>query len=143
MEEPILTITGPLLLISLVAIGVLLFVTILKVLREFSFFAGSTSVIASVCVTALCILGMREFLIGPGVRVILIPYTALALAILLLLFFRWGGQFIRYGRRESLNKTIKKGKYRDKTVNKLREKKASNKIDGKNTNKTITRQFRS
>lgn len=104
MEEAIQAITEPLLAISLVALGVLLFVTILRSLREFSFFESRTAVVVAVCVTILSTIGIHEFFIAPGGPteytptssdtnidqnkgfgggLFLLPYAALAVAIVL------------------------------------------------------------
>jgi hypothetical protein len=84
------------LVLSAVAVFAILFVTILKVLREAAFFKGRTSVLIALCVALLCIVGLSEFVVPNGLHggpeptvktrgtldYLLLPYVALAVAIL-------------------------------------------------------------
>lgn len=104
MEESVQAITELLLAISLVALGLLFFVMIMRSLREFSFFESRTALIVAVCVTILSTIGIHEFFIAPGGpteytptssdtnidqnkgfggSLFLLPYAALAVAIVL------------------------------------------------------------
>ena len=71
-------------IIILVPIFILLLVIIFHAIRSASVFSGMSSFILSVCVTILAIMGIAECLRN-SITVILIPYTAMALTILLLL----------------------------------------------------------
>lgn len=123
MEEPIQAITEPLLTISLVALGVLLFVTILRSLRECSLFESRTAVLVAVCVTILSTIGAYEFFIVPGEpteytppssdtnidqnkdfggSLFLLPYAALAVAIVLSLFLLSVRRTIKYKKQRSV-----------------------------------------
>lgn len=102
--EPVQAIAQPLLVISLAAFGVVIFATILRALREHSFFGNQTAFIVAVCVTVLSVIGIHEFCTvpggppqhdtvssddstgreaGDGISLFLLPYAALGLAILL------------------------------------------------------------
>ncbi len=84
------------LLLTLTAIFVILFVTVLKIVRGVSFFQGKTAVIMALCVSVLCVVGLLQFLVVPGgtynateanmkitvtVSYLLLPQVALASAI--------------------------------------------------------------
>jgi len=88
------------LLATLAAIFVILFVTMLKILRQVSFFQGKTAVVMALCVSVLCIVGLSQFLAIPGVTGteigihneagspishLLLPYVALAVAVAVML----------------------------------------------------------
>ncbi len=125
MQETIKTITDNSLAISLAALGVLIFVIILKALREYSFFRGRTAVIVAICVAILSIMGMYELLMSPerplyrtpcypyenankdedgGISVYLVPYAALGVAILLLVLLLLAHQVVRWIKRQCLCK---------------------------------------
>jgi undecaprenyl pyrophosphate phosphatase UppP len=95
-----ISISEVMLLATLVAIFVILFVTMLKILRQVSFFQGKTAVIMALCVSVLCIVGLSQFLAIPGVTYseagihnetsgpishLLLPYVALAVAVAVML----------------------------------------------------------
>lgn len=85
-------------LLCLIAFFTLLFVIILKSLRHASFFGRKTSVVLSLCVSILCIIGLCQLFVtdkvsdvsessreySPDFNLILLPYEALAVVILLL-----------------------------------------------------------
>lgn len=104
MKEAIYCFGGLLLFLALVAIFILLFVVIHRVLKEVSFFKGATAVIVVLCVSLLSVIGLPQLVAGgDGIQnvndnegraggildFILIPYAALAVAILLLLLLRF------------------------------------------------------
>ena len=124
MKESIGAIAEPLLVLSLVALVVLIFVTILKALRGSSFFTGKTAVVVAVCATLLSVIGIYEFLMAPerpqrpirsenntdqnsGSRwtLLLLPYAALSIAILLGLLLLWARGSIQYMKQKRLKKT--------------------------------------
>ena len=129
MEQTMLAITEPMLMISLMTIGVLIFISILRSLRESSFFASKTTVVIAVCITILCIVGMHEFLIAPWsqpehkgvspghsgdenkepvIALYLLPYAALAVTILLLLIVLSIKRIIRRTRQRHLDKDVER-----------------------------------
>jgi len=108
MTEFIQSISSPICFLCLVAIFVLLFATILTALRQMSFFECKTTVIVALCVSILCIMGLHQTFLGTGrtgevaekmvvetstqtsekednfgLRVLLLPYSVLAIAMLL------------------------------------------------------------
>jgi len=91
----------PILFLVVVCIFVILLLTILNVLKQMSFFKGKTAVIVAACVSLLGIIGLHQYFFvttgiggisdksensGTGLNIILLPYAALVLAILLLIF---------------------------------------------------------
>lgn len=116
MNMSIEAMTGPLTVISLVALGVLLFVTILRSLRESSLFGSGSAAVLAACVTILALLGVHEFFVAPGRTpdstptpsdtdidhnggdLLLLPYAALAVAILLSLLLLSAGRIIQGGK---------------------------------------------
>ena len=96
MNEYISILPEIMLVLSAVAVFAILFVTILKVLREAGFFKGRTAVLIALCVALLCIVGLSEFVVPNGLHggpeptvktrgtldYLLLPYVALAVAIL-------------------------------------------------------------
>jgi hypothetical protein len=115
MNDSIHTVINPLEAMVLMAVGVLIFVIILKTLKEMALFRGQTVVVVAVCVTLLCLLGMNDFLGNRGIPLpgtpapaagstgdrdfhiplLLIPYAALGLSILALLLLMSIGRFFR------------------------------------------------
>ena len=90
---------APMFVLCAVAIFVILFAIILRTLRQMPFFYGSNPVPIAVCVTLLCILGLHQLFVQPAgtetapaddarrsLDFLLLPYTAMALAMLVLLF---------------------------------------------------------
>jgi len=66
MEKPLLTFDGFTSLLTGIVILVLLFVTILEVLRQVSFFKGPTSVVVALCVSLLSVISLCRFLLSEG-----------------------------------------------------------------------------
>lgn len=108
MYELITAALTPVSLLCMSAFFTIIFVVILKVLREMSLFSNKMTVIVSLCVSLLCILGLYEFFISsqktenipesvaieipnralekdikPKLFIILLPYATLGIAILL------------------------------------------------------------
>ena len=98
MKEHILMLSESTSLLCLIAIFVLLFVIILKVLRQQSFFGKNTAIVLSLCVSLLCIIGLSQLFVAtekvgevsensrkfsPDLDFILLFYAALAIALLL------------------------------------------------------------
>jgi ABC-type uncharacterized transport system permease subunit len=96
MEKQIFAIHEFILLLSGAVIFVLLFVVIYKILKQMSIFRGLTSAIVAVCVSLLSVIGLSQFFVIADVAckttanrrditldVILLPYTALAIAVIL------------------------------------------------------------
>ncbi len=80
--------------IVLVSIFVILLVVIFKPIKSAFNLDTFPSCVLSVCVSALCIIGMRHFLKG-SIEVILLPYAAMAIAILLILLFSFIGKHFK------------------------------------------------
>lgn len=70
----------------MVSIFIILLVVIFHTVRSAFDLGEIGSFFVSVCVSALCIIGIRHFLKG-SIEVILLPYTAMAIAILLISLF--------------------------------------------------------
>ncbi len=101
MERSIFFLYEFMLLLLGVIIFVILFVTILTVLKEISIFQRATAVIVAVCVSVLSIIGLARFFIVSeatcetttngcemNVDFILLPYVALALTVMLVFLAR-------------------------------------------------------
>ena len=99
MEESTVSLGGFLLVLAAGAIFVLLFATTLEVLRKMSFFNRASVVVVALCVSLLSVIGLWRFLLpsggghasegkrggpGTGFDLILLPYAALAIAILIM-----------------------------------------------------------
>jgi hypothetical protein len=87
-------------------IFVILCMTIATALRQGSTFGKNAGVVIALCVSLLCVLGLYRMLVpaagggGPlGVDPILWPYTALGIAVLLLLFLMFLGKLARSDKR--------------------------------------------
>ena len=108
MCELITAALEPVTLLCMLAFFTVIFVVILKVLREMSPFSSKTAVVVSLCVSLLCILGSYDLFISgqktenipesaaieipnwalekdikPKLFIILLPYTTLGIAVLL------------------------------------------------------------
>lgn len=104
MKEYILAISEPMFLLCVGAIWAIIFLTVWKVLKQMSLFKGRTAAaILALCVSLLCTVGLHQCFfvtdgtyeaagnsekIGVNLNFILLPYTVLALAILLLVLLR-------------------------------------------------------
>jgi len=80
--------------IVLVSIFVILLVVIFKPIRSAFNLDTFPSCVLSVCVSALCIIGMSRSLKG-SLGIILLPYAALAIAILLISLFSFIGKHFK------------------------------------------------
>ena len=65
------------------------------------------SFILAVCVSMLAVIGIVRYL-GNSVEMLLLPYAALGIAILLLLLFLFIGKFFKDSKDRQSNRTIKK-----------------------------------
>ena len=72
-------------IIILTPIFIILFVIIFRVIKSMLDLNGTGSFILSACVSILAIMGMTRYM-NDTIDVILLPYAAMAIAILLLLF---------------------------------------------------------
>ena len=82
-----------------VILFLILFGVCLQVLQRLPLFQGNSAKVLAVCVALLCLLGLgrmftgfKEDTSGSGWDVILLPYAALALAILFLLILLWAAR---------------------------------------------------
>ena len=66
------------------------------------------SIILSACVSVLAVIGIDYFLKG-STKLILLPYVAMAMAILLTLLFSFIGKHFKEAEGHCLNRTIKEG----------------------------------
>ena len=99
MESFNLLLSEPTTFLCLAAIFVILFEITVKTLKEVSFFQKKTAVVVALCVSLLCIIGLYQSFFSINkthgmsekgdknwvLHFLLLPYTALALAILFLL----------------------------------------------------------
>ena len=81
MNICLLAVSGLMSFLLMAAIFIIIFLTIKTSLNHSSLFGKKTTVFVAVCVTALCLIGMSEYLL------ILLPFAALGIAILLTLLF--------------------------------------------------------
>jgi len=125
VKEPVLYFGEPILFLALAAIFILLFVVISKVLKEVSFFKGNAAVIIALCVSLLSIIGFSQLVAGgDGLRevnnkggragnileFILLPYTVLGIAIILLLFIAFIAKIFRGEKVKKYSEEIKCGR---------------------------------
>ena len=80
--------------IVLASIFLILLMVIFKPVKSAFNLNTFPSCVLSVCVSALCIIGMSRFLKG-SIEVILLPYTAMAIAILLISLFSFIGKYFK------------------------------------------------
>jgi len=117
MEKSIFALHEFILLLSGVAIFTILFVIIHRILKQMSIFQGPTAVIVAICVSLLSVIGLSRFFVIADVACkttenrrditldfILLPYTALALAIILVLLLSFVN---RLSRNHRMNKSCK------------------------------------
>ena len=117
MERSIFVLHEFILLLSGMAIFTILFVLINKALKQISIFQGPAAVIAAICVSLLSVIGLSRFFVIADVACkttenrrditldfILLPYTALALAIILVLLLLFVN---RISRNHRMNKSCK------------------------------------
>ena len=118
---------GPVAVLCFAALFVLLYLVIYKSLKFSSFFRGPTAIVVAVCVSLLSTIGvMRTFTVGgwdinvennssksgDGLDIILIPYTALALSILVVLILLF---LSRLFKAKKIERRSKETKHRIKT----------------------------
>ncbi len=117
MERPIFVLHEFMLLLSGVAIFTILFVIIHKTLKQMSIFQGPTTVLVAICVSLLSVIGLSRFFVIADVACkttenrhditldfILLPYTALAFAIILVLLLSFVSRIFKNHR---MNKSCK------------------------------------
>ncbi len=117
MERSIFILHEFILLLSATVIFTIIFVIIHKTLKQMSIFQGSTTVVVAICVSLLSVIGLSRFFVIADVACkttenrrdisldfILLPYTALALAIILVLLLLFVN---RLSRNHRMNKSCK------------------------------------
>jgi len=141
VKESISCFGEPILFLVLASIFVILFVTILKVLKEASFFRENTAVIVALCVSLLSLIGLSHLVAGGDgfqevtnnegrtggiLDFILLPYAALGIAILLLLLLRFIAKLFRSERVKRYSEETKRdrteGQYPFESASKTSEK---------------------
>lgn len=102
MNELMIGLSQTAYVLTVAIVLIILFATILRTLKEMSLFTPGTTVIVALCVSLLCLIGLHRFLVAgegghtvsghgsesnsqTGIELILLPYTALAIAILVCL----------------------------------------------------------
>lgn len=93
--------------IVLAFIFVILLVVVFKPIRSAFNLDTFPSCVLSVCVSALCIIGMSRSLEG-SIEVVLLPYVAMGIAILLMLVFLFIGKHFKGAKRRLSDYTIRK-----------------------------------
>ncbi len=119
MERSIFVLHEFILLLSGVAIFTILFVIIHKTLKQMSIFQGPTTVLVTICVSLLSVIGLSRFFVIADVACkttanrhditldfTLLPYTALALAIILVLLLSFVNRISRDRRINKSHKEI-------------------------------------
>lgn len=129
MENSILIFDGSIFILTAAGVFVLLFVAILHVLRQYSSFGHVTAVVAALCVSILCMIGLKHFLLSgegiptvvpyatksdnqTGIEIILLPYIVLAIVIILVVLLLglakiFPSQITKGHRREAPHKATK------------------------------------
>lgn len=119
--KDILLLSGLILLVTVCAIFTILFTTISMALKQASFFKGKISTIVALCVSLLSVIGMLRFLglangessrSGRNFDVILLPYAALGIAVLLLLLIAFLLKIFRKPKAEKYHNEFYRGKER-------------------------------
>ena len=119
MEKPIYILHEFMLLLSGVVIFTILFVVIHKILKQMSIFQGPATVIVAICVSLLSVIGLSRFFVIADVackttenrhditlNFILLPYTALAFAIILVLLLSFVSRISKNHKMNKLRKDI-------------------------------------
>jgi hypothetical protein len=124
MGKSLLVFNGFISLLVGAAIFALLFVIILKALREVSFFKGQTAVIVAMCASLLSVIGLFRFFgvgdvtyivsekndsKGTNLDIILIPYATLAVAILVMLLLLFLSRIFRKRREQRCCREFNRG----------------------------------
>ena len=94
-------------IIVMVPIFIILLVVVFRPIKTAFNLDTFPSCVLSVCVSALCIIGMRHFLKG-SIEVILLPYVAMAIAILLISLFSFIGKPFKGTKDRLSDYTIRK-----------------------------------
>jgi hypothetical protein len=124
MKEYVLAISEPTFLLCVGAIWVIIFLTIWKVLKQ-TLFKGNTAVIVALCVSLLSVISLSQLIAGGGdiqevnnnggrggniLEFILLPYTVLGVAIILLLFIAFIAKIFRSERVKRYSEETKSGR---------------------------------
>ena len=86
---------------------IILLITILQPVKQALHFSTTKSVILSVCVSALATIGLNSHLRGSA-EAILLPYTALAICILLILSLSFNGKITSQAKGPPFDRPEKK-----------------------------------
>lgn len=82
-----------------IAILIMLYIIIDNILSQAPFFQKANPKIMSLCVATLCVLGIHH-LYGEKINFLLLPYAALAIALLAILFLKW---LTGFGKTKNVN----------------------------------------
>jgi len=93
--------------IVMVPIFIILLVVVFKPIKTAFNLDALPSCVLSVCVSALCVIGINHFLKG-STEVILLPYAAMAIAILLILLLSFISQHFKGTKDHLSNYTVRK-----------------------------------
>ena len=94
-------------IIVMTPIFIILLVIVFKPIKTVLSLDTFPSCVLSVCVSALCIIGINHFL-KDSIEVILLPYAAMAIAILLILLLSFIGQHSKEAKDRLSDRTIRK-----------------------------------
>jgi len=94
-------------IIVMVPIFIILLVVVFKPVKTAFNLDAFPSCVLSVCISALCVIGINHFLKG-SIEVILLPYAAMAIAILLILLLSFIGQHSKGTKDRLSDYTIRK-----------------------------------
>ena len=119
MERSIFVLHEFILLLSATVIFTIIFVIIHKILKQMSIFQGPAVVIIAICVSLLSVIGLSRFFVIADVACkttenrrditldfTLLPYTALALAIILVLLLSFVSRIFKNHKINKLRKDI-------------------------------------
>jgi len=94
-------------IIVMAPIFIILLVVVFKPIKTAFNLDTFPSCVLSVCVSALCVIGINHFLKG-SIEVILLPYAAMAIAILLILLLSFIGQHSKGTKDHLSDYTVRK-----------------------------------
>jgi len=119
MERSIFVLHEFMLLLSGMAIFTIIFVITHKTLKQMSIFQGPTTVLVAICVSLLSVIGLSRFFVIADAACkttanrhditldfIILPYTALAFAIILVLLLSFVSRIFKNHRMNKLRKDI-------------------------------------
>jgi len=119
MERSIFVLHEFILFLSATVIFTIIFVIIHKTLKQMSIFQGPAAVIVAICVSLLSVMGLSRFFVIADVACkttenrhditldfILLPYTALAFAIILVLILSFVSRISKNHKMNKLRKDI-------------------------------------